>query len=227
VSAKTNKGGIVSIDFINTSDGWALLYGEGLISTTDGGRVWSAPREPVQGSVMTYSFTGPSNGWALTSKGVLLHTLNNMKTWLTVTTPAAGTSLCATPSGSLWLGVSDSGSVYSSSNGGLWKLSLSGTGVPAAVTFLRESSPVDFVLGYVRVAALQLGRERWQRGLRRRANAKRWQDLESRGIRRSKACGAGRFWWRVRNDREFRQYRKRPLLGFLATADRALLDRQR
>jgi photosystem II stability/assembly factor-like uncharacterized protein len=132
VSAKTNKGGIVSIDFINTSDGWALLYGEGLISTTDGGRSWSAPREPAQGSVMAYTFTGPSNGWVLTSKGVLLHTLNDMTTWLTVTTPARGTSLCATPSGSLWLGESDSGSVYSSSNGESWKLSLSGSRVPAA-----------------------------------------------------------------------------------------------
>jgi hypothetical protein len=132
VSAKTENGAIVSIDFINTSDGWALLYGEGLISTTDGGRVWSVPREPVQGSVMAYTFTGPSNGWVLTSKGVLLHTLNNMKTWLTVPTPAAGTSLCATPLGALWLGVSDSGNVYSSSNGESWKLSLSGTRVPAA-----------------------------------------------------------------------------------------------
>lgn len=130
--SKTDKGGILSIDFINTSDGWALLYGEGLISTTDGGRTWSAPREPAQGSVMAYAFTGPSNGWVLTSKGVLLHTLNNMKTWLKVTTPAAGTSMCATSSGSLWLGVSDSGSVYSSSNGESWKLSLSGTRVPAA-----------------------------------------------------------------------------------------------
>ena len=129
---KTDKGGIVSIDFINSSDGWAPLYGEGLISTTDGGRSWSAAREPVQGSVMAYTFTGPSNGWVLTSKGVLLHTLNNMKTWLTITTPAAGTSLCATPSGSLWLGESDSGNVYSSSNGGSWKLSLSGSRVPAA-----------------------------------------------------------------------------------------------
>jgi photosystem II stability/assembly factor-like uncharacterized protein len=81
---------------------------------------------------MAYTFTGPSNGWVLTSKGVLLHTLNDMKTWLTVTTPAAGTSLCATPSGSLWLGQSDSGSVYSSSNGESWKLSLSGSRVPAA-----------------------------------------------------------------------------------------------
>ena len=132
VSAKTNKGGIVSIDFINTSDGWALLYGEGLISTTDGGRAWSAPREPAQGSVMAYTFTGPSNGWALTSKGVLLRTVNDLKTWLKVTTPAAGTSLCATPSGSLWLGQSDTGSVYSSSNGDSWKLSLSGSRVPAA-----------------------------------------------------------------------------------------------
>jgi len=72
--------------------------------------------------------------------------LNNMKTWLTVTTPAAGRR-CARLLGSLWLGVSDSGSVYSSSNGGLWKLSLSGTGVRPPVTFLRESQPVDFVLG--------------------------------------------------------------------------------
>jgi photosystem II stability/assembly factor-like uncharacterized protein len=132
VTAKTNDGGIVSIDFINTSDGWALLYGEGLIFTTDGGRTWSAPREPAQGSVMAYAFTGPSNGWVLTSKGVLLHTLNNMETWLKVTTPTAGTSLCATPSGSLWLGVSNSGSVYSSNNGNSWKLSLPGSRVPAA-----------------------------------------------------------------------------------------------
>jgi photosystem II stability/assembly factor-like uncharacterized protein len=81
---------------------------------------------------MAYTFTGPSDGWVLTSKGVLLHTVNNMKTWLTVTTPAAGTSLCATPSGSLWLGESNSGNVYSSSKGGSWKLSLSGSRVPAA-----------------------------------------------------------------------------------------------
>jgi photosystem II stability/assembly factor-like uncharacterized protein len=132
VSATTEDGAIESIDFINTSDGWALLYGEGLISTTDGGRSWSVAREPIQGSVMTYAFTGPSNGWVLTSKGVLLHTLNDMKTWLTVTTPAAGTSLCVTPSGSLWLGASNSGSVYASSNGESWKLSLPGSRAPAA-----------------------------------------------------------------------------------------------
>jgi photosystem II stability/assembly factor-like uncharacterized protein len=132
VSAMTEDGAIKSIDFINTSDGWALLYGEGLISTTDGGHIWSTAREPAQGPVMAYAFTGPTNGWVLTSKGTLLHTLNNMKSWLTVTTPAAGTSMCATPSGSLWLGVGDSGSVYSTSNGESWKLSLPGSRVPSA-----------------------------------------------------------------------------------------------
>jgi hypothetical protein len=51
-------GAVESIDFVNPSDGWALLYGEGMIATTNGGHTWSAPEEPPEGLVVTVAFTG-------------------------------------------------------------------------------------------------------------------------------------------------------------------------
>jgi hypothetical protein len=130
ISSQTSVGYIESIAFVNASDGWALVDGEGLMATRNGGHSWSVPREPVQGAVMNYVLAGSEDGWAITSKGVLLRSLNAGETWRTVKTPAPGTSLCATPSGGLWLGFSETGNVYFSNNGVSWRLSLAGSTVP-------------------------------------------------------------------------------------------------
>jgi hypothetical protein len=130
ISSQTATGYIESIAFVNATDGWALVNGEGLMSTRNGGHTWSAPREPTEGAVMNFVFASPENGWATTSKGVLLRSLNAGATWQTVTTPAPGTSLCATPSGGLWLGVSETGNVYFSNKGVSWRLSLAGSAIP-------------------------------------------------------------------------------------------------
>jgi hypothetical protein len=123
-------GDIQSIDFVNTSDGWALLDDEGLISTRDGGHTWSAPRQPIQGSIANYTFSGPDTGWVLTNTDALLTTSNGGRTWTSVRSPAPGTSLCATPNGTLWLGESHTGNVYVWQHGIGWKLSLPGSRIP-------------------------------------------------------------------------------------------------
>jgi photosystem II stability/assembly factor-like uncharacterized protein len=137
---KTNDGSIESIDFVNASDGWALVNDEGLISTRDGGHVWSDAREPMQGPIMNYDFASADVGWALTSNGVLLRTLDAGVHWERFPAPALGTSLCATPSGTLWLGIDGSGNLYVL-NGGKWRLSLAGTESPAPQNSVPPQRP--------------------------------------------------------------------------------------
>ena len=108
-----NNGAIENIDFVNASDGWALLLYRGLIATRDGGKTWSVLREPTQGSIMNYDFVTADVGWALTDKGELLVTHDGGVDWVKFPAPALGTSLCATPTGTLWLGVDGSGSLTS------------------------------------------------------------------------------------------------------------------
>jgi hypothetical protein len=135
-----NDGDIESIDFVNPSDGWALKRYEGLISTRDGGHSWSSAREPSQGAVINYDFVTADLGWALTSNGVLLRTLDAGRTWTKFPAPALGTSLCATPSGTLWLGIDGSGSLYLL-NGGKWTLSLPGSEAPAPENSVPPQPP--------------------------------------------------------------------------------------
>ena len=126
---KTGGGFVRNIDFVNASHGWALLNYEGLISTSDGGHTWTNAREPSQGPIMNYDFVTGDVGWALTSNGVLLRTLNGGVDWKRFPAPALGTSLCATPSGTVWLGIGGSGNLYRL-NEGRWMLSLAGTESP-------------------------------------------------------------------------------------------------
>jgi photosystem II stability/assembly factor-like uncharacterized protein len=127
--SQTDVGEILSIDFASSSHGWALLLGQGLMATQDGGRTWSAPTEPGQGAIATFTFTGADQGWAVTYQGTLLRTLDGGQTWRTVPTPVSAVTVCATAEGDLWFG-SGGGNVYSSIDGALWNVSLSGTGVP-------------------------------------------------------------------------------------------------
>lgn len=135
-----NNGAIENVDFVNASDGWALLLYRGLISTRDGGKSWSVLREPSQGSIMNYDFVTADVGWALTNKGVLLVTHDGGVDWMKFPAPALGTSLCATPSGTLWLGVDGSGSLYLLS-GGKWTLSLPGSESPAPENSVPPQPP--------------------------------------------------------------------------------------
>jgi hypothetical protein len=128
---QVNVGAIRSIDFVNALDGWALLNDKGLISTRNGGRSWSLAEEPSQGAIMNYDFANANSGWALTRKGVLLRSYNAGVSWQTVKSPALGTSLCAGPSGSLWLGIDGTGNLYKLSSDDKWNLSLPGSEVPA------------------------------------------------------------------------------------------------
>jgi hypothetical protein len=128
---QSNNGFIRSIYFVNVNDGWALINYKGLIATTNAGRTWSHVLDPSAGAPATFTFTDSVNGWALTDSGALLQTTNGAKTWRVVSTPAVGASICATSSGTLWLGDNANGNVYSSLRGAAWRLVLSGKSVPA------------------------------------------------------------------------------------------------
>jgi len=130
-SLQSKNGFLRSVDFVNADDGWALINFKGLIATTDAGRTWSLPLDPTEGPLMTFSFSSPEDGWALTDKGALMRTTNGARTWRLVSTPAPGASICATPSGTLWLGDNDNGNVYVSHFGAVWHLTLLGRSVPA------------------------------------------------------------------------------------------------
>jgi photosystem II stability/assembly factor-like uncharacterized protein len=130
ISPRYVTGAVESIDFANASHGWALLYGRGLMRTTDGGRTWSVAREPRQGSVMDYTFSGPESGWALTSSDALLRTRDGGRSWTATRAPRRAASLCATPEGRLWLGASGTGDVYLLTRGNQWRLSLRGSTIP-------------------------------------------------------------------------------------------------
>jgi photosystem II stability/assembly factor-like uncharacterized protein len=122
VSGQSNDGAVKNIDFVNESDGWALLYGQGLIATQDGGHRWSAPAEPTEGPIVTFTFTGRDKGWAITDQGTLLRTLDSGRSWVTVKTPVPAITLCSASSGTLWLG-GDDGNIYVSQDAVSWSRS--------------------------------------------------------------------------------------------------------
>jgi photosystem II stability/assembly factor-like uncharacterized protein len=130
VATQSNAGAVESIDFVNDSDGWALLYGEGIIATNDGGHTWSAPEEPSQGSLVTVVFAGQDDGWAITDQGVLLRSLDAGLSWTSVTTPVPAMTMCAKSLGGLWLAGS-SGNIYESDGGTSWDLAFAGSAVRA------------------------------------------------------------------------------------------------
>ena len=136
LSTQSEAGAVKNIDFVNESDGWALLYGRGLIATQDGGRRWSAPAEPTEGPIVTFTFTGRDAGWAITDQGTLLQTLDSGRSWGTVKTPVTAITLCSAASGRLWLG-GDDGNIYVSQDAESWSLSFSRSQV--APPFARPS----------------------------------------------------------------------------------------
>jgi hypothetical protein len=60
---------------------------------------------------------------------MLLRSNNGGKSWVAVSTPTPAITLCAAPSGTLWIG-SSSGNIYVSVNSTPWNLTLSGLDVP-------------------------------------------------------------------------------------------------
>jgi photosystem II stability/assembly factor-like uncharacterized protein len=144
-AAQGIAGSVESIDFVNPSDGWALLYGEGFVATSNGGHTWSAPEEPTEGSVVTAAFTGPDDGWAITDQGIMLRSLDAGQIWAAVATPVAAMTMCPTSSGDLWLGGS-SGSIYESHDGTSWKLSFAGSALrPPLPDMSNQPVPVPWL----------------------------------------------------------------------------------
>lgn len=127
-SEATDSGWVLSLDFVNTSDGWALLQDRGLVATTDGGRTWSSPTEPLEGQIVTFVFSGPDDGWAITSLGTLLSSSDAGRSWRVDKTPEHAIALCSA-SGTVWFS-GPTGNVYVSDDGGPWTLSLAGSSVP-------------------------------------------------------------------------------------------------
>jgi Photosynthesis system II assembly factor YCF48 len=141
LSSQSAYGAVKNIDFVNESDGWALLYGRGLISTRDGGHRWSVPAEPTEGPIVTFTFTGRDSGWAITDQGALLQTLDSGRSWVTVKTPVPALTLCSSTSGPLWLG-GDDGNIYVSPDGESWSLSFSYSKVAPPFATLSEAPQV-------------------------------------------------------------------------------------
>jgi len=128
-SPTNNTGFVQSLDFVNSSDGWALLGGLGLIATTNGGKTWSRPIEPTEGPIMSVMFSGPEEGWAITTLGALLDSSDAGKRWRVVRTPVRAIAVCAA-SGRLWFASAKGDDLYVSDAGGPWMLSFMGSEAP-------------------------------------------------------------------------------------------------
>lgn len=139
---QTNNGGVswrtsyasqaVSVFFLNREIGWALISSKGLIATRDGGRHWGTLFGSRQATINSFAFTNEHSGWAVTARGLLLHSVDGGSHWTIVRSPTAVSSVCASRAGGVWIG-SNRGSVYHSSNGESWGLSLSVSSIPKLI----------------------------------------------------------------------------------------------
>ena len=74
---------VAAIDFVESSDGWAITWSNytasgvrfgPLLYTSDGGRTWSKLPVPSEGPLVTVDFTDELVGYGVTSAGVFLFT---------------------------------------------------------------------------------------------------------------------------------------------------------
>ncbi len=94
---------VAAIDFVESSDGWAITWSNytasgvrfgPLLYTSDGGRTWSKLPVPSEGPLVTVDFTDELVGYGVTSAGVFLFTNDGGRSWSKIRTPVAISDIC-------------------------------------------------------------------------------------------------------------------------------------
>jgi photosystem II stability/assembly factor-like uncharacterized protein len=102
----------------------------GLLRTSDGGARWENLGEPAGRTLFTIDFTSATDGYAITTGGTLLSTHTGGETWSPVQSPTEVGSVCATSSGTVWVGSAD-GHVYKKTRDqSAWKMELNYAAFP-------------------------------------------------------------------------------------------------
>jgi photosystem II stability/assembly factor-like uncharacterized protein len=76
-----NMGTLYSVDFVDTSNGWAVGVQGGVLRTTDGGHTWLTGTTPSGQNLIGVDFVDVNTGWAVGGNGTILHTANGGAAW--------------------------------------------------------------------------------------------------------------------------------------------------
>ncbi|MEK7353928.1 MAG: CARDB domain-containing protein [Chloroflexota bacterium] len=111
--------GQVGIDFINTSNGWAVGYSGRISYTSNGGANWTSQTSGTTNNLRGVSFIDTSNGWAVGDSGIILRTSDGGTTWINQTSNTTSTlySVSFIDVSNGWV-VGSSGTILHTSNGG-------------------------------------------------------------------------------------------------------------
>lgn len=75
------------VDFVNSTDGWAVGESGTIINTNDGGDTWEAQTSGTTVSLRSVDFVDELNGWASGESGTFLRTIDGGDTWEEIAIP--------------------------------------------------------------------------------------------------------------------------------------------
>ncbi len=144
-----------SVDFVDTSTGWAVGNAGTILRSDDGGRTWTSQPAPTAFDVQAVSFINDQLGWAIASPGalpvaqslVVLHTADGGGHWTKTATIAGAAALSmsfGSPSVGLITAQGPQGGLYRTGDGGLtWTL------VSGVTGWYQSVRMVDSLHGWV------------------------------------------------------------------------------
>lgn len=75
------------VDFVNSTNGWAVGENGTLINTSDGGVTWESQTSGTTASLRAVDFVDELNGWASGESGTFLRTIDGGDTWEEIAIP--------------------------------------------------------------------------------------------------------------------------------------------
>jgi photosystem II stability/assembly factor-like uncharacterized protein len=113
---------LYDVQFATPERGWIVGEFGVILTTSDGGRTWTAQTSPVDTTLFGVNFKDVDNGWAVGIEQVLLHTTDGGATWKKIDLPARQGFVLAlydlAVKGSYGWAIGDSGLVLRSTDGG-------------------------------------------------------------------------------------------------------------
>jgi photosystem II stability/assembly factor-like uncharacterized protein len=149
VTSGTNKD-LLSVHFVNESNGWAVGVNGTIIHSSDSGNTWSVQSCPVTDTLYSVRFVSSTAGWIAGSSHIL-KTTNGGNTWSDV--PAIDTNQCFYSAfffdaNKGWVGGTNNGwpfMMYTSNGGSVWNQTYTGQfnsqhGTIRSIEFVDELS---------------------------------------------------------------------------------------
>ncbi|MFC2072848.1 FG-GAP-like repeat-containing protein, partial [Chloroflexota bacterium] len=131
---------ISSVDFINSSEGWAAIRGRPLgkdwststyavLHTRDGGATWTGHDTGISHYSRSIDFVDTNNGWMVGSNGKILHTSNGGSTWISQTSNTTSTlyGVSFVDANNGWVVGSNGTILHTSNSGNTWSPQTSNT----------------------------------------------------------------------------------------------------